>query len=357
MAEEVGFGVVGLGMGQTHCRDIADAQGARLVAVCDVDEGRLNPVAEKYRVKKYARYEEMLRDSEIDVVNVCTYSGMHADMAIAAMEAGKHVIGEKPADVSLAKIDAMVAASRRTGRKLQVIFQERFMPVNRRIKEAIEAGRLGRLIGCHGDLRWWRAQSYYDNSADHWRGTWRWDGGGSLMNQGIHTVDLMQWFMGPVESVFGVIGVYTHRIETEDKAAAVLRFESGAIGTINTMTCAYPGLATELFIQGERGAIEKSDSNIRTWRIQAETKEAEEAEQAGVLAQFGPKEKGASLSSDPNALPFRGHRVQVEDMVQAIREGRAPTITGEHARHAVAINLAIYESARTGREVRVRDVG
>lgn len=357
MAQEVGFGVVGLGMGQTHCRDITDAQGARLVAVCDVDESRLNPVAEKYQARKFARYEEMLRDSEIDVVNVCTYSGMHADMAIAAMEAGKHVISEKPADVSLAKIDAMIAASKRTGRKLQVIFQERFMPVNRKIKEAIEAGRLGRLIGCHGDLRWWRAQSYYDSSADHWRGTWRWDGGGSLMNQGIHTMDLIQWFMGPVASVFGVIGVYTHKVETEDKAAAVLQFESGAIGTINTMTCAYPGLATELFVQGERGSIEKSDSNIRTWRIQAETKEAEEAEQAEALAQFGPKEKGASLSSDPNALPFRGHRAQVEDMVNAIREGRPPTITGESARNAVAINLAIYESARTGREVRVRDMG
>lgn len=357
MAQEVGFGVVGLGMGQTHCRDITDAQGARLVAVCDVDESRLNPVAEKYQARKFGRFEEMLRDSEIDVINVCTYSGMHADMAIAAMEAGKHVISEKPADVNLAKIDAMIAASKRTGKKLQVIFQERFMPVNRKIKEAIESGRLGRLIGCHGDLRWWRAQSYYDNSADHWRGTWRWDGGGSLMNQGVHTMDLMQWFLGPVASVFGVTGVYTHKIETEDKAAAVLKFESGAIGTINTMTCAYPGLATELFIQGEQGAIEKSDANIRTWRVQGETKEAEEAEEAEVLAEFGRKEKGVSLSSDPNALPFRGHRVQVEDMVNAIREGRPPTITGESARNAVAINLAIYESARTGREVRVRDMG
>lgn len=357
MAQEIGFAVVGLGMGQTHCRDITDAAGARLVAVCDVDEGRLNPVAEKFQARKFTRYEEMLKDPEIDVVNVCTYSGMHSDMAVAAMEAGKHVICEKPADVNLARIDAMVAASRRTGRKLQVIFQERFMPVNRKIKEAVEAGRLGRLIGCHGDLRWWRAQSYYDNSADHWRGTWRWDGGGSLMNQGIHTVDLMQWFMGPVASVFGVSGVFTHRVETEDKVAAVLRFESGAIGTINTMTCAYPGLATELFIQGERGSVEKSDSNIRTWRIQGETKESEEAEQTAVLEEFGPGESRASLSSDPNALPFRGHRVQVEDMVQAIRQGRAPTITGEQARHAVAINLAIYESIRAGKEVRVRDMG
>jgi predicted dehydrogenase len=259
--------------------------------------------------------------------------------------------------VSLAKIDAMVAASRRTGRKLQVIFQERFMPVNRKIKEAIEAGRLGRLIGCHGDVRWWRAQSYYDASADHWRGTWRWDGGGSLMNQGVHTVDLIQWFMGPVESVFGTTGVYTHRIETEDKAAAVLKFESGAIGTINTMTCAYPGLATELFLHGERGSIEKTDGDIRTWRIQAETKEAEEAEEAEALAQFGPKEKRTGVAADPMALNWRGHRVQVEDMVRAIWEGRPPTITGESARSAVAVNLAVYESARTGREVRVKDMG
>ena len=177
------------------------------------------------------------------------------------------------------------------------------------------------------------------------------------MNQGIHTMDLIQWFMGPVASVYGVCGAFTHRIETEDKAAAILRFENGGIGTINTMTCAYPGLATELFIQGETGSIEKSDSFIRTWRLQGETKEAEEAEQAEVLAEFGTRDKRASLSSDPNALPFRGHRVQVEDMVQAIREGRAPTSTGEQARNAVAINLAIYESIRSGREVRVKDMG
>ena len=357
MGKEVGFGVVGLGMGALHCPDISDAKGARLVAVCDVNENLLNPIAEKFHVKGYTRYEEMLNDRDVEVINVCTYSGMHADMAISAMEAGKHVITEKPADIKLSRIDAMIAASNQTKKKLQVIFQGRVHPVNLKIKEAIDNGRLGRMIGCHGDLRWWRAQSYYDDSADKWRGTWEWDGGGSLMNQGVHTVDLIQWFMGPVESVFGTMAVFTHRIETEDKLAAVLKFESGAIGSINTMTCAYPGLATELFVHGETGSIEKTDDNIRTWRIQGDSKEAEDAEEADILAAFGKKENVKGISADPMALNWRGHKIQVEDMVSAILEDRPPKITGESARNAVAINLAVYEAVRTGKEIRVRDLG
>ena len=347
-SEDIRFAVVGLGMGQTHAVDIVDARGARLAAVCDIDEERLNLVGDKYGVTKYVAYDDLLKDDEIDVVNICVPSGMHSDFTVMAAEAGKHVIAEKPEDVSLEKIDAMIAATKKAGVKLQVIFQERFVPLNRKIKEAIDTGRLGKLVGIHGDVRWYRAQSYYEGRGA-WKGTWNMDGGGSLMNQGVHTVDLMQWLAGPVKSVFGAMGVFTHNMDTEDKTAAILKFENGTIGTINTMTSAYPGLDTGLFIHGEKGSMVKSDGDLIAWRIQGEQ---ELEEEKTMLATYGPKEKrDATVASDPMALSWRGHLLQIEDMVRAIREDSSPTITGEGARHAVEIVLAIYDSARTGKEV------
>ena len=353
MAEQdIGFAVVGLGMGRAHARDITDAQGARLIAVCDIDEDRLNEIGDQYGVKKYTQFEDLLKDTEVEVVNICTPSGMHSDMAVQAAQAGKHIISEKPPDIAVEKVDAMVAAARGAGVKLGVIFQSRFEPVNRKIKAAIEAGRLGKLFGAHGDVRWYRTQAYYeDPKHGSWKGTWRWDGGGSLMNQGVHTVDLIQWLMGPVESVFGYTGMFAHQIETEDKTVAVLKFRNGAIGTISTMTTAYPGLTTELFIHGEKGSIVKSDGDLQRWRIQGED---EEEEEQIMIATYGPKDqRDASVASDPMALSWRGHKAQVEDMVKAIREDRDPEITGESARHAVEVVNAIYQSARTGQEVRL----
>jgi predicted dehydrogenase len=349
-SEELGFAVVGLGMGQAHCADIVDAQGARLVAVCDIDAARLQAMVDQYGVRGYERLEDVLADPEVDVVNVATPSGMHADMTVAALRAGKHVICEKPPDVTVEKVDQMIAAARETGQKLQIIFQSRFHPLYQRVREAVQSGRLGPLAGVHGAVHWYRAQSYYDGQGG-WRGTWQWDGGGSLANQGVHTVDLIQWIAGPVESVFGRIGVFGHQIDTEDKTAAVLKFRSGAIGTLTTTTCAYPGLTTELIFHGMKGSIVCLDGALHTWRIQGEN---EQEEERTMLAMYGPSEaRDVSVASDPMALNWRGHLLQVEDMVQAIREDRDPFITAESARSTLAIVCALYQSAREGREVAV----
>ncbi len=346
---EIGFGVVGLGMGKHHAKAIVQAKGARLIAVCDVDENRLNSTAQEFNVKGYKDYDEMLNDPEVEVVNICTPSGMHADMAIKAVRAGKHVIVEKPVDISVEKIDKLIEEGHRAGVKMSGIFQSRFTPLNKRIKKAIDEGRLGKLTGIHGLVLWWRAPSYYQGPHGSWKGTWSVDGGGSLMNQGIHTVDLIQWFGGRVKSVYGSFGVFGHDIEAEDKTVAVLKFENGALGTLTTTTAAYPGLSTYMYIHGPKGSIAKEDDTLKIWKIQGEDMQKEEEY---MLSLYGPKEKrGITTSSDPMAVGSTGHVGQVEDMVQAIVEDREPYITIESAKHAVQIVNAIYESGRTGKEI------
>ncbi|MBI3944954.1 MAG: Gfo/Idh/MocA family oxidoreductase [Armatimonadetes bacterium] len=347
-----GFAVVGLGMGQTHCKDINDARGARLVAVCDLVPERVQRMVDRYGCRGTAEFAEILASPDIDVVSIATPSGVHSDMTVAALRAGKHVLCEKPPDVSVAKVDAMIAAQRETGKKLEIVFQSRFEPFYRRVRQTIADGRLGKLIGAHASVHWYRTQEYFA-SPGMWKGTWALDGGGSLSNQGIHTVDLLQWMLGPVVEVYGKFGVYAHDIESEDKTAAVLAFANGAIGTLTTTTGAYPGSDNHQFIHGEKGTIEYQ-GGLKVWRIRADSREAEAEEERQMLALYGPKEKrDVTISSDPFAMSSRGHMAQVEDLVRAIREDGEPTVTAEGTRHTVEIMNAIYESGRTGKPVRL----
>lgn len=347
---EIGFGVVGLGMGTHHARAIDTAKGAKLIAVCDIDEDRMKKTAEQHKVKGYKDFDDMLKDDEIEVINVCVPSGMHVDIAIPAIEAGKNVIVEKPVDITVEKIDKLIAAGKKAGLKMGGIFQSRTTPMNKRIKDALDNGRLGQLAGAHAILPWYRKQSYYEDVRHgRWKGTWAMDGGGSLANQGVHTIDLIQWLVGRVKSVFGAFGVYGHDIEAEDKAAALLKFENGAIGTLTTTTCAYPGLSQIGVIHGIKGSIAWGEGHLTAWKIEGERQKEEEAE---MLNLYGPKEKrGETTASDPMAVGSSGHVGIVEDMVQAILEDREPMITIESAKHAVEIMNAVYESGRTGKEV------
>ncbi|NLC56362.1 MAG: Gfo/Idh/MocA family oxidoreductase [Armatimonadetes bacterium] len=346
------FAVVGLGMGQAHCHDINDARGAELVAVCDLVPERVEAMTKAYGCRGTTDFAEILAAPDIDVVNIATPSGMHAEHTIAALRAGKHVICEKPPEVTVAKVDSMIAAQRETGKKLMIIFQSRFEPLYRRLRQTIQDGRLGRLIGVHATVHWYREQSYF-TCPGMWKGTWALDGGGSLANQGVHTVDLIQWLCGPVVEVYGKYGVYAHDIEAEDKTVAVLEFANGALGTLTSTTALYPGMDTELIVHGERGTIH-CQAGLRMWRIRGETPEAEAEEERQMMELYGPGDKPAgSVSSDPFAFATRGHLAQVEDMVQAIREDREPYITAESTRHTVEILNAIYQSARDGRPVRL----
>ena len=352
---EIGFGVVGLGMGAGHARDIYDLPGARLVAVCDIDEERLNSVGDQFCAKKYKSYEDMLKDPEVEVVSIALPSGMHARAGIQAVQAGKHVVVEKPIDINLAVIDEFIAAADKAKVKVAGVFQSRYDPLFRTIKQVIDSGRLGRLYGIHADLFWWREQSYYEDvKHGKWKGTWEMDGGGSLANQGIHTMDLVQWLAGPVQSVFGYMGIYAHNIEAEDKVSAVLRFKNGAIGTINTTTAAWPGGGDTLTIHGANGTIATAKERhfLEVWKLRDDPEGKEEKE---MLARFGRREepKGATVASDPRATGLHGHQPIFDDMIKAIREDREPFITARSARTPVAIMLAIYESCRTGKEVKL----
>ena len=349
MTEQTGFAVVGLGMGRHHCKAIDAAPGARLVAVCDTDVERLEPAASEYGCKAYTDFAELLADDEIQVVNIATPSGMHTEMGIQAAAAGKHMIVEKPADIQPERVDQLIAAGKENGVQIAGIFQARLDPLNIRIRKAIQEGRLGNLIGVHGHLPWYRKQSYYEGTHGEWKGTWDMDGGGSLMNQGVHTVDLLQWLAGPVEAVAGMYGIFGHEIEAEDQSVAVLRFRNGALGTLYTTTCCYPGYDQRITIYGTEGSVSKIHSELEGWKLMSDSEGAEEKEMLGL---YGAN-KDVSGSSDPLAVGFNGHTQIVIDMYEALAEGRDPLITLDSARHAVEIITGIYESARSGREVKL----
>lgn len=354
--EPVKFGVVGLGMGQHHCMAVTGAKGAELVAVCDIDMERTNKMVEKYEgVTGYGDFDEFLTHPGLEAVCICLPSGMHADFGIKAIETGKHLVVEKPPDVKAVKVQEMIDAADKHGVKLEQIFQQRMLPMNRRIKKTLEEGRLGKLIGINALLPWYRAQSYYEDiEHGRWKGTWELDGGGSLANQGIHTLDIILFFFGRVKSVFGKFGVFAHDIEAEDHTVAVLNFENGALGTIMTTTCAYRGTDQFLVMFGERGQIRQS-TNLEAWHVMHDNdpdRAKEKAEEAEMMALYGPKEnRGESVANDPMALSADGHTAHIEDLVQAIREDREPTSTPLMGKHDIEVLEAIFESGRTGKEV------
>ncbi len=354
----IGFAVVGLGMGRHHCRSIKAARGAELIAVCDIDAARREKAMEDYGCKGYASVEEMLRDPDIDVVNVAVPTGLHAEVGRKAAAAGKHIICEKPLDVTLEKADSLIMAAKDHGVKLASIFQRRLHPLSERIKETVDQGRLGRVHYADIHLYWWRADSYYaGGNPPGWRGTFALDGGGACMNQGIHSIDFIGWIMGGVESVYAKTGTYTHNIEAEDVGTVLVTFKNGALGNITCTTSAYPGLTNDFHIFGNKGSIVLQDEKVLTWRIKREAETAaatEEEEEQQMQAMYSGS--ASSGAADPMAVGFDGHTVHVEDMVQAIREDREPIIAGTDARHAVEICVAIQQSARTGKEITLSEL-
>jgi len=277
---------------------------------------------------------------------------MHARHAMDAIRAGKHVVIEKPVDVQLEVIDALIAAQRATDRKVAVISQHRFDRATQIVHDAAHSGKFGRLTLGTAQVSWWRAQSYYDSG--EWRGTWALDGGGALMNQSVHTLDLLQWIMGEITEVCAYTGLLAHeRMEVEDTAVATLRFANGALGLLEATTAAYPGLTARLKVQGERGsAIIDNDELFYFHSATAEQEGAAYGASGGgnqaaeVLG--GESPSGVpSAASDPSSLGMT-HREQIADFISAVREGSEPLVNVEEARKVVAVILAVYESARNG---------
>jgi UDP-N-acetyl-2-amino-2-deoxyglucuronate dehydrogenase len=344
----LGFGIVGIGsIANTHARAIRAMDGGHLACLFSRRGGeRADAVAREHGVRCYTDYAEFLRHPGLDAVVVATPSGAHMEPAVAAAEAGKHVVSEKPLEVTLERCDAMIAACARGGVLLGGIFQSRTAEAAIAIRAALEEGRLGRPTLCSAAVPWFRAQAYYD-SAD-WRGTWALDGGGALMNQAVHTLDLVRWFLGPVREVAAFAGCLAHdRIEVEDAAVAALRFASGALAVFSASTAMWPGSPAEILLSGTNGTVRLVGGHVTQWQL-----EPEGPQDAGLRAALAPPREGAKGgASDPKAIGIVGHQRQLEDFARAVASGRAPIVDGVEARKAVEIALAIYASASERRPV------
>lgn len=339
----VGFGIVGCGMiSRFHASAIGDVNGAQLIGCCSLTSDKANQFAQSYRCNAYSKLTDMLSDDRIQVVTIATPSGSHMAPAVAAARAGKHVIVEKPLEVTLKKCDRIIRECEDKGVQLATIFPSRFHDSSLRLKRAIDHGRFGQLTMGGAYVKWFRTQDYYDSSA--WRGTWSLDGGGALMNQAIHNVDLLVWLMGPVQEVSARMAILAHeRIEVEDTLVATLQFANGALGVIEATTTAYPGLPKRIEIHGAKGSAVLEEEQFRVWDFDRPAKDDEEV-------RLGMREPRSSEggADDPAGIGHHGHAKQFADVLDAIRECRNPSVDGHQGRRSVEIVQAIYKSAQSG---------
>src|SRR5215469_10506867 len=351
MPEKLRFGIVGCGViGPVHAEAIASLPDAELISVVDIKPEQAQELADTFRVKPYTQLQHMLDNEPVDVVIICAPSGLHGELACQVMRTGRHVIVEKPMEITREAIDEMLRVQQETGVKLAVISQHRFDEATLQVHDLVEQKAFGRLILGNAIVPWWRSQEYYDSG--DWRGTWKLDGGGVLMNQSIHSIDLLQWLMGPVKSVVGYTDTLVHRMETEDVAVAILRFSNGALGTIAATTGAYPGVATRVEIFGDTGSAVIENDSLSYLHLARDDKES--VSSYGTPPQERKKgEDVISTSQNPAALSASSHALQIADMIHAIREDGTPLVDGYAGRHPVEIILSIYESARLQKEVMV----
>lgn len=338
-----GFGIIGAGIiAAVHADAIALLRDARLVAVTDVAAGPARDFAAARGCVAEPSLDDLLARQDIDVVCVCVPSGLHAEAGVRAAKAGKHLVVEKPIDVSLEAADRLIGAARQAGVALTVVSQHRFDPGVTELKRLIDDGALGRLVLGEASTKWYRSQAYYDSAP--WRGTWAMDGG-ALLNQGVHYVDLLRWCMGPLAEVTALCATQTHEIEVEDTALAIVRFASGAVGTIGATTAAYPGFPQRLEITGTEGTVTVEDGRLVRSALRGDADE-----DAGTAR---PPGSAHGAAADPAALDAAIHAAQLADLLAAADEGREPAVSGQDGRDALEIVLAVYESSRTGRPVRL----
>ncbi len=353
--EKIRFAVIGAGnIGPVHARALLElGDSADLVAIADEVPERAADLAARAREwgghpRATSDVSALLASDQIDAVCVCVPSGMHADVAVAALHAGKHVVVEKPIEVSLEGADRIMAAEAASGGTVTVVSQHRFDPSTEKVLASVRAGRLGTITSIIASHAWWRGQSYYDSG--EWRGTWALDGGGATMNQTVHTINLLLALAGTPVEVFAYTARLAHeRIEVEDTAVAVVKFESGALGMIHATTAAYPGLDARLSVYGSKGSAVISDDGL-VYFHETVGDAAEIAMSAGT--------SGNQVTDDDRPGPTAGglgtaHRAQLADFIDAVRSGHPPRVTTAEARTTLAVILAMYESARTHQPIAI----
>lgn len=363
------FAIVGCGVIHGTHVDAIRALGkeAELVAVCDEVPQLAQKTAQKNGVQAFTDLETMLREAPFDVLNVCTPSGLHARHGVLGARAGKHIVCEKPIDVSLEAADALIGACKENNVKLVVISQHRYSPGMQQLKRYLDGGRLGKL--CYGEsvTKWYRTQEYYDSGG--WRGTWALDGGGALMNQGVHFVDQLRWVMGPVKSVSATMATRAHeRIEVEDVVSATIEFENGAVGTLLASTAMYPGYKQAIEVYGTHGTVIVEGDRVR----HAQFTDGNEERGQHKLAAYPPEVKNfeaqtplntasanaqkdaqasQNAATNPASVALGGHVAHFHDLLGAIRENRDTFMNGREARAALELIVGVYRSARTGERV------
>jgi predicted dehydrogenase len=336
------IGIIGAGaVADLHAQAIAALPNAQLTGCCDGGSGRAKALAAQYGAVAFANYQALIESPEVDVVLIATPSGLHLQPAILAAEEGKPVLCEKPLEITTNRIDEMIAAHDRAGTVLGCIFNYRYDAVVGQIRQALSQERLGKVTYAAVRVPWWRDEAYYAGS---WKGTQALDGGGALMNQSIHMVDLLQHLMGPVQSLFAYTDTLAHDIEVEDTAVVALRFTNGALGQIYGSTAAYPGQPRQLDLMGTKGTIQQVEDSLSVWAF-AEALPEDEA----VRSNFG--QAGTSGAADPMAIQYANHARCIAKFLAALETGTPFSVDGREARKSVEILEAVYQSQEEGRSI------
>ncbi|WP_010283024.1 Gfo/Idh/MocA family protein [Bacillus timonensis] len=330
VVKTTGFGIIGCGIiAEVHAKGILETDEARLIGVYDSIQTKAVDFAKKYQVISFSSLEEMLHNDEIDVICICTPSGIHPEQTVQVAKAKKHILVEKPMAIKMDDYSRMVEACEENNVLISTVFPRRMSPQAQFARKIIQEGKLGRLSLCSGYVKIYRDQHYYDSAG--WRGTWEMDGGGAMMNQGIHTVDMLQWLVGPVASLYGKAKAVLRDIEVEDTVISLLEFKNGAMGVLEITTTAFEGKGQVLSIHGEKGTLVIQEDTITVLEVEGEKIEI------------------------PSFEPFKvipdGHRIQIKDMALAVQEQRSPIVPGTEGKHSLEIILGTYESSTTGKEV------
>jgi predicted dehydrogenase len=337
-------GIIGAGViADFHAQALQAMPNTELVAAYARNQGKADLFSEKYGCAAYSDLESFLQHEGMDVVTIGSVSGVHLDHVSLAAKARKHIICEKPLEVTPARVDQMIEICDEAGVMLSGIFPRRFNDSTHIFKEALDGGRLGKVVLCDTAIKWWRTQEYYDSGA--WRGTWDLDGGGALMNQSIHTIDLMLYLMGDVKSVSASGGLEAHEgIEVEDVAVAMVEFQSGARGVIQASTACYSntGLPASIHICGDQGSIMMVDDKFSIWDLKhTQAGDDEVLEKHGLES----SQSGAG-AADPKAIDFQWHQRNFENALDALDKNETPAVDGKEGRRAVELICAIYESIK-----------
>ncbi len=333
------FGIIGCGVvSNVHIKAIREVEEAELAGVSGATAEEAERFAKKYDTRAYASTDALLGDPDVDAVCICTPSGLHHPLSVKAAEAGKHIVIEKPIALTTESADAVIRACKENGVYGTVISQLRFSNAVQETKRALEAGKLGKICMVNLSLKYFRKPEYYSESS--WRGTWAMDGGGALMNQGIHGVDILLYLLGMPKTVFGTARTLARPIETEDNAVATFIYENGALGTLCASTTAVPGFQRLLEIHGDTGSIIIRENKIEAWNIPGEEKK-----------EFADEKENILGASDPAAVDTFGHVKQIRDLILSVREERAPFISLEEGKNAVQMITAVYRSSETGRPI------